>query len=395
MSALAPKSDQTHESEWIEFPDRGEISPASVWALDFEDEITVQTKRAARRLEQSAPVTDEESVPEVRPQVRILDESQVLQSEASFATVKMNQEVETTLVNPHERLSVDRFEEATVDAANQRRRILDESYVLPSEASFATGMLNEQSIDPAYSPLREFFVKSNLNWRGLAVVTLLLVSIFAGIAFFVWKITEQSVLSSHQTENTSPVTPQAQTEPAPTQAAPIQASPTQAALPTSQPAVPVAVPNRPSPAIEPSASASANGAKHEAAVATAPRKFPNASSSESSRKVSSDENKLKVPGKGPRPEAKSATRNVTAGESGKRGLAVHQKRPVKESEASKSAARGERVGIKSSDSKTVEARRESSAPAADVPVAQPKPAPTSPTVTGGAQRPRTVTPKEP
>ncbi|MGH9970598.1 MAG: hypothetical protein ACREBG_22805 [Pyrinomonadaceae bacterium] len=390
MSALAPRSHQTpvNDSEWIEFPDRVEISPASVWALDDEDETTVQTARAAtKRLKQVAPGTVKESVHEASPRVRILDESQVLPSEASFATIKMNQELESSVLDAHARLTASTFEEATANSANSRKRILDESDALPGEASFATVMLNEQSPDRAYSPLKEFFAKSNLNWRSLTVVTLLLVSIFAGITIFVWKIAEQSVLSSHQTENNAAETPRSQTEP----------TATHAELPTSKPPVPAAVSNRQTQVNEPMASAAPNVAKREAAVEVAPNKSPVASNSERSQKAASKEIKLTIPGKAPRPEAKSATRNsAAAGESGKRGLTTQQRRSnAKESEGSKRAARTESVGVNKPRPQTVEASRESSSISTDAPAERPKPASTSHTVTGGAQRPRTVTPKNP
>ena len=47
MSALAPRNSYriADEQEWVESSDNGDLSPASVWAPDYEeeDETTLQT----------------------------------------------------------------------------------------------------------------------------------------------------------------------------------------------------------------------------------------------------------------------------------------------------------------------------------------------------------------
>lgn len=388
MSALEQRSDQrpANDSEWLEFPGRLEISPESVWAPDYDEEISLQSKRvAAKRLEQvTARTIDEPSVGEARPQARMLDESQVLASEASFATVTLNQPLEPTAVNGRAQVTASRGEEF-VNPAGPRTRILDESQVLPGEASFATMVLNAPIAARTYSPLAEFFAKSDLAWRRLAVAALLLVSFSAAIAMVALRIARQGVFSSHRTISTSADTSRPKAEP----------TAAQTESPTSKSVVSAAVSNRQTEVKEPKASAPQNAAKLEAAVETARDKSRVSLNSERSLKAGSDEIKLKTPRKTSQQEAKSGTRNsVSAGESSKRGPTTQQRRAsVKESKVSRRAAHTERVNVNNPRAQTVGASRESSSLSTSAAAGRPKDASTSAPVTGGGQRPRTVLPK--
>ena len=103
MSAPAPRNSYriADEQEWLESSDIIDSSPASVWAPDYEeeDETTLQGKRVdAQYIDLMSPSI--ERVVDAPRQVRILDESQVLPGEASFATVSLNQPLEESVLKP-------------------------------------------------------------------------------------------------------------------------------------------------------------------------------------------------------------------------------------------------------------------------------------------------------
>jgi len=384
MSARAQRDHQpqAYDSEWLEFPDRFEISPASVWASDYEDETTVQSKRvAAKPTEQvTADKGDEPGLSEARPQARILDESQVLPSEASFATVKLYQQVEQSAAKEREQFTTSGVE-STTNRANSRTRTLDVSHVLPGEASYATVMLQTEA--RTHSPLREFFAKSSLNWGKLTIEALLLVSVSSGIVMVAFKTATQDISSSH--------TPTASTS---ANTAPPEAKPTatKPEMSGSEPVVSVAVSNQQTQVKEAIASAPQKAAL-EAAVEVAGDKISGRVPSEGSRKAASDD-KVKM-GRKIQPEAKSGARNsVTAIESKQRRQTAQQRPAVKESEVSNRAAPTKSVGVKYPEAQIVGARRDSSPLATDAAAAAPKGASTTVPVTGGGQRPRTVRPKE-
>src|SRR5437016_9127504 len=166
MSARASRSDQppAKQFEWLEFSDQVEISAESVWVPDYEEEITLQSKRVVNKtLEQSTGGrVGESSQTEASPRAPIIDELQVLAGEASFATVVLNQQIEPTTVKRRKPLTAGNVERSSVNKAHPRARILDESEALPAEASFATVRLNQRVTAHTYSPMTEFFTKSNL-----------------------------------------------------------------------------------------------------------------------------------------------------------------------------------------------------------------------------------------
>jgi hypothetical protein len=190
MSALAPRNSYriADEQEWLESSDNVDLSPASVWAPDYEeeeeDETTLQGKRVdAQYIDLMSPKMEKEGLVVDTPrQVRILDESQVLPGEASFATVSLNQPFEESTLKPQN--SWEPISTGSVDDYRERRsasrvQLLDESQVLAGEASFATVMLGERSEAQRYSPITEFLVKTKLSLRQLVLAMLALVSVLA------------------------------------------------------------------------------------------------------------------------------------------------------------------------------------------------------------------------
>src|SRR6185436_10152203 len=108
MSAQASRKNYRidDEQQWLASPDIDDVSPASVWAPDYEeeDETTLPGKRAnAQYVELMSPnIEKEDLVVDTPRQVRILDESQVLPGEASFANVSLNQPLEDSVLKPQD-----------------------------------------------------------------------------------------------------------------------------------------------------------------------------------------------------------------------------------------------------------------------------------------------------
>ena len=200
MSALAPRNSYriADEQEWLESSDNGDPSPASVWAPDYEaeDETTLQGKRVdAQYIDLMSPNMEKEGLVVDTPrQVRMLDESQVLPGEASFATVSLNQPFEESALKPEnswEPISTGSVDDYREHRSASRVQSLDESQVLAGEASFATVMLSERTKAQRYSPITEFLVKTKLSLIQLLLAMLALVSVLA-LAMIVLFITTRS-----------------------------------------------------------------------------------------------------------------------------------------------------------------------------------------------------------
>jgi hypothetical protein len=199
MSALTPRNSYriADEQEWLESSDNGDLSAASVWAPDEEeDETTLQGERVdAQYIDLMSPNNEKEGlVVETPRQVRILDESQVLPGEASFATVSLNQPFEESVLKPQnscEPISTSSADDYHERTSASRVQLLDESQVLAGEASFATVMLGERTQAQRYSPITEFLVKTKLSLIQLVLATLALVSVLA-LAMTVLFITTRS-----------------------------------------------------------------------------------------------------------------------------------------------------------------------------------------------------------
>src|SRR4030095_6526631 len=188
MSAPAPRNSYriADEQEWLESSDNVDLSPASVWAPDYEeeDETTLQGKRVdSQYVDLMSPNLEKEVLVVDAPrQVRILDESQVLPGEASFATVRLNQPLEESVLKPQdswEPISTSSVDDSRERSAASRVRLLDESQILADEASFDTVMLGEGTKAHRHSPLTEFLVKTKLSIRQLVLAMLALVSVLA------------------------------------------------------------------------------------------------------------------------------------------------------------------------------------------------------------------------
>jgi hypothetical protein len=382
MSAQAPGNEQptANDSEWLEFPDRFEVSAASVWALDYEEEITIQSKLVAATPEQqeTANTGGEPIDDEARPRARTLDESRLLPSEASFATVKLYQQYEAPGVNRYEQPATGPIDVTTENRDNSRTRRLDISHVLPGEVSYATVRL--QIGNRPHSPIREFFAASNLDWRKLVVEALLLISVSSAIAIVALKLVKPNVFSPNGTESNSAVISQPQPEPTliPTELGTSDAE--AAAAESNDILLSNDTPSTPE-----------NAARVEAAVEVVPEKSNVALNSEESKKPAADEIKSQLSTKTPQQEGKSRTRNpVSTVEGSKPALTTQQLPPsAKKVEAGPLT---ERIGVSNRPGQIVAARVQSSSSTNAI-SAQPKAAPTSAPVTGGGQRPRTVTPK--
>lgn len=188
MSALAPGNNYQSfdEQEWLESSDKVDLSPAAVWAPDYNEED--ETTLPGRRVDvpyidlTSVNIESEGLVVDVPRQVRILDESQVLPGEASFATVVLNKPLEENVLKPQhfsEPIPNSTVADYREDRSASPVRLLDESQVLDGEASLATRMLYECSRAHPHSPLTEFFVKTKLTLTQLLLATSGLVLVLA------------------------------------------------------------------------------------------------------------------------------------------------------------------------------------------------------------------------
>jgi hypothetical protein len=201
MSAVAPRNSYriAEEQEWLESSDNAELSPASVWAPDYDDEDeTTLPGRRAQYIDLMSPNIEKEAVGEPPRQVRILDESQVLPGEASFATVNLNQPFEESVLNPQnscEPISTSNDDDSRERRSASRVKLLDESQVLAGEASFAT-VLGERTKAPRHSPITEFLVKTKLSLKQLVLAMLALVSVLALAVIVLLSMTRSEVVTA-------------------------------------------------------------------------------------------------------------------------------------------------------------------------------------------------------
>ena len=202
MSAPAPRNSYriADEQEWLQSSDIVDVSPASVWAPDYEeeDETTLQGKRVdAQYIDLMSPNAEMEDLVDTPRQVRILDESQVLPGEASFATVSLNQPFAESAFKPEnswEPISPSSVDDYLEHRSASRVQLLDESQVLAGEASFAT-VLGERTNAPHYSPITEFLVKTKLSLKQLVLAVLALVSFLALAVIVLLSMTSSEVVT--------------------------------------------------------------------------------------------------------------------------------------------------------------------------------------------------------
>ena len=203
MSAVAPRNSYriAEEQEWLESSDDVELSPASVWAADYdeEDETTLPGKRVdAQYIDLMSPNIEKDDLGDRPRQVRILDESQVLPGEASFATVSLNQPFEESVLKPQnswEPISNSSVDDHREGRSASRVKLLDECQVLDGEASFATVMLGERTNAQRHSPITEFLFKTKLSLRQLVLATLALVSVLALAVIVLLSMTSSEVVT--------------------------------------------------------------------------------------------------------------------------------------------------------------------------------------------------------
>jgi hypothetical protein len=171
--------------------------PHEVRILD-ESQVRPEDKRLdAHYIDLMSPNLEQES-PVVDPprQVRILDESQVLPREASFATVNLNQPLEESVLKPHnswEPIPTSSVDDYREPRAASRVQLLDESQVLSDEASFATVMLGQRP--EAHSPITEFLVKTKLSLKQVVLAMLALVSVLALAVIVLLSMTSSKVVT--------------------------------------------------------------------------------------------------------------------------------------------------------------------------------------------------------
>ena len=108
--------------------------------------------------------------------------------------------------------------ESSQPVVSARVRVLDESQVLPGEASFATAIPSGPFAPGSHSPLQEFLAKTNLELRTFMLASLLFVSIIGVSALVIMEATtgvfSSKFLASAAASGTSPkadsATPQSQ-----------------------------------------------------------------------------------------------------------------------------------------------------------------------------------------
>ena len=369
MSALAPRNSFriADEQEWLESSDNADLSAAAVWAPDDEeeDETTLQGKRVdAQYIDLMSPKIEKEGLVVDTPrQVRILDESQVLPGEASFATVSLNQPLEESVPKPQnarEPISNSSVDDYCEHRSASRVQLLDESQVLAGEASFATVMSGERTNAPRHSPITEFLVKTKLSLKQLVLAILALVSVLALTVIVLLNTTRSEVV----TVSSAP-------PPAPAETA-------NQAVSTSVTESPESVSTRNSQGdLSGSASPTQAVAPVEETKRIADAKLIERPSSDDSRKASSSDAKS------------SAVRQEVLRESKERAIETRKLSAPVAKKAVKAVGETPNASVKPEPRETrPEPTRQS-----DVPVTVEKVETKTPSVTGGGERPRTVTRK--
>jgi hypothetical protein len=213
VSALAPRNSDriADQQEQLESSDIVDLSPAALWGSDYEadDETTLQGEEENEKTLQGQRVdaqhidlmsaNDENGgLVETPRQLRILDESQVLPGEASFATVNLNQPFESSVLKPQdsgEPISTSSVNDCPERNSAPRVQLMDESQVLASEASFATVMLGARTKAQRYSPITEFLVKTKLSFKQLVLAVFALVSVLALAVIVLLRMTGSEVVT--------------------------------------------------------------------------------------------------------------------------------------------------------------------------------------------------------
>jgi len=382
MSALAPRNSYRipDEQEWLESSDNVDLSPASVWAPDYEeDETTLQGKQVdAQYIDLISPNMEKERLVFDTPrQVRILDESQVLPGEASFATVSLNQPFEESLLKPQnswEPISTS----SVVDDYRERRsasrvQLLDESQVLAGEASFATVMLGERPKAHRHSPITEFFVKTKLSLKQLVLAMLALVSVLALAVIVLLSTTSSEVVT-------------------------VSSAPPPTTLDTASQSVSTSITESPKSVLISNSQGEVSGSASPTQAAATVEETQGVAKAKLIERPSSDDSR-----KAPSSDANSgAVRQEILREVNSVGARVHspKERVIETKKQSASVARKavkEQAVVKTPNasvrSEPPETRPEPATRQSEVPVTVENVETKTPPITGGGERPRTVTRK--
>lgn len=387
MAAVEPgnKHPLADELHWLEFSQHVDVSAASVWAPDYQedDEITLQCKRVGANDPEQVTTDIEEvsSRPKAR-QVRILDESQVLPGEASFATVSLNRPSEENTSKPREPIENPIVEELSPNDSAHRVRLLDESQILAGEASYATVMLDERMGISSHSPIAEFLEKTRLTRHQLMLCGLLAASVLAFAVIVVLKLATSEHVAVGPVQHTEN---RAYAPPNPADAA--RQTETTLSTKSIEPAI-VSTSRG-----QVSSIANLNGVTGnvKGIADMAPMSSNERTHSEESRNTSANNAKSQVPVKSEVPVTANLNEAApVASRVASRTVPVESKKKLSESAAKKlaSAQRPQAVSVRSDENK------ELSAPAAEKSESAPAVKKTEISVlpvTGGGERPRTVT----
>ena len=171
---LRVRSDLSAEPVWLEVSDSNELTPAEIWSPDYEEDITLQSKRAEEAVEDvTEDGFDDWNAIRASSQIHVFDELPLPRSEESFATFPIKEKIQTTPAKPQEPATID--DSITMDRS--RVRLLDEAEVLQGEQSFATVLEEQPRRHGTYSPQREFLLKTGLSPTQLVLAKLLVVSV--------------------------------------------------------------------------------------------------------------------------------------------------------------------------------------------------------------------------
>ena len=372
MSAQASRNSYriADEQEWLQSSDIVDVSPASVWAPDYEeeDETTLQGTRVdAQYIDLMSPNMEKEGLVVDTPrQVRILDESQVLPGEASFATVSLNQPLEESVLKPQnswEPISTSSVDDYLERRSASRVQLLDESQVLAGEASFATVMLGERTNTQRYSPITEFLVKTKLSLKQLVLAMLALVSVFALAVFVLLSTTTSKVVT-------------------------VSAAPPPTTVDTASQSMSTSITESPESVLNRNSQGGVSGSASPTQAVSTVKETQRVAAAKLIERASSDDSR-----KAPSSDAKSgAVRQEILREPNERVVET-KKQPasvVRKAVNEQAVVKTPNVSVRS---ETRETRPEPANRQSDVPVTVENVETKTPLITGGGERPRTVTRK--
>ena len=367
---LRVPSDLSAEPVWLEASDSNELTPAEIWSPDYEEDITLQSKRAEKAVEDvTEDGFDDWNAIRASSQIHVFDELPFLRSEESFATLPINEKIQPPPAKPQEPATID--DSITMDRS--RVRLLDEAEVLQGEQSFATVLTDQPRRARTYSPQREFLLKTGFSPTQLVLAKLLVVSVIF-VTGLLSLIIARGVFNSPPTMSSAPRS-------------------TVTALPgNTEPKV--VIPSR-SPAPAPVSETAA----HRRADSLLPGKEDTKLNlnSEPRRKTSRETVTSNIPAahskqKEPEPSVKTSPKEARSSPQQKLNSTNTSKKTHANEKANASVRRSAstQTSHKGTAGSRVERKPAAPSPKAIVEIAKDKP--TASVVSGGGQRPRRVTP---